>query len=71
MIEEQHVTFETAKLAKEKGFEEPCNDFYDNLLDEEGEYSTFKHYCKKELTEDSILIPTQSILARWFRENTI
>lgn len=31
MIEEAYVSFETAKLAKEKGFNEPCLFYYEHL----------------------------------------
>ena len=30
MVKEQYVSFETAKLAKEKGFNEHCNHYYDS-----------------------------------------
>ncbi len=30
MIEEAYVSFETAKLLKEKGFDEPCHHYYKN-----------------------------------------
>ena len=32
MITEDHVSFETAKLLKEKGFDEPCKSFYGNYI---------------------------------------
>ena len=64
MIEEQYVSFETAKLAKEKGFDIPTRygfsergtlvrvDTSDNWNQDKGFYSR----------------PTQSLLARWLRE---
>ena len=65
MIEEQYVSFETAKLAKEKGFDIPTRygfsergtlvrvDTSDNWNQDKGFYSR----------------PTQSLLARWLRED--
>ena len=73
---EQLVLFETAKLAKEKGFDEPCNDCYNsfgNLLsngwceyidDNEVTYP----FGVKSLKEGDILRPTQSLLQKWLRE---
>ena len=36
MITEDYVSFETAKLLKEKGFDEPCQYFYDNKKPKSG-----------------------------------
>ena len=64
MIEEEYISFETAKLAKEKGFDIPTRygfsergtlvrvDTSDNWNQDKGFYSR----------------PTQSLLARWLRE---
>lgn len=63
MIEEEYISFETAKLAKEKGFDIPTRygfsergtlvrvDTSDNWNQDKGFYSR----------------PTQSLLARWLR----
>ena len=34
MIEQEYISFETAKLAKEKGFNEPCKYFYEEVSGE-------------------------------------
>lgn len=64
MIEEQYISFETAKLAKEKGFVKICcEQSYGN----DGKF----YYCNlsADNTEDyCIAAPTQSLLARWLRE---
>lgn len=75
-MKEELVTFETAKLAKEKGFDYTCSCGYD----ENGEVYR-PHYWEmscdtntlsikeSDLDEDVIcLAPTQSLLQRWLRE---
>ena len=64
MIEEQYVSFETAKLAKEKGFTGiMCNRCYGN----DCQYYSFNvdNIGDEDL---GIAAPTQSLLARWLRE---
>lgn len=66
MVEEQYVTFETAKMAKEKGFNESCKCFYEKVLDK-----VIKWECNGGIIStlrDEFLCPTQSLLARWIRE---
>ena len=67
MIEEQYISFETAKLAKEKGFNELCNsDYCKGLIN-------YPHadneYTNSQISEDGrISRPTQALLAMWLRE---
>ena len=67
MVEEAYVSFETAKLLKEKGFNESCYQKYDN----EG-YLSFNHvgYINNEKSCDDFcaLAPTQQMAMRWLRE---
>lgn len=69
-MEEELITFETAKLAKEKGFDVPVKSyFYDgdtgtNILREE-KHSYYKNYNGVDLCYS---IPTQSLLQKWLRE---
>lgn len=70
-MEETKVTFETAKLAKEKGFNILCESFYDN----EGTIYKSDVYLNEErnnaYSSKSIELckaPTQSLLQKWFRE---
>lgn len=66
MIEEEYVSFETAKLAKGKGFEEPCKYFYAEVLDK-----AIKWECVGDIIstkKNEFLCPTKSLLARWLRE---
>ena len=64
MIHEEICTYEVCKLAKEKGFNEKCNFYY-----QKGVISTdgcFNRYNKG--VEYICSAPTQSLLQRWLRE---
>lgn len=83
-MKEQLVSFETAKLAKEKGFNESCIHGYLNkdgsLMNDDDHFdfdscyedrSVMKHLLFKnsEVVNDySITAPTQSFLQKWLRE---
>ena len=65
MIEEL-VSFGTAKLAKEKGFDLYC---YNYWIDEN--IQTDEHYkgkLIKELKDKCVSAPTQALLQKWLRE---
>lgn len=63
-MKDQLITFETAKLAKEKGFNEYC---YNYWIDENTQ--TNEHYIGKLVKEfKPIPAPTQSLLQKWLRE---
>jgi hypothetical protein len=83
MIHEEICTYELAKLAKEKGFNEECRDFYcDDKLQKRitrtscNRQVTSFDYCSNSMLEDydspkeyyNIAAPTQSLLQRWLRE---
>ena len=70
------VSFETAKLAKEKGFDEPCYDCYNphgmrfsngwcEYIYDNGIEIPFDN---EDIKEKDILAPTQSLLQKWLRE---
>ena len=83
MIHEEICTYEVCKLAKEKGFDEECREFY---CDEKSQkritriscnrHVTSFDYCSNSMLEDYyppheycyIAAPTQSLLQRWLRE---
>ena len=77
MIEESYVSFDTAKMLKEAGFEEMVNScfMYDDKSDEY-EYEFVNGYAivKKALRdnyngyENTISRPTQELAAMWLRE---
>lgn len=73
-MKDELISFETAKLAKEKGFkpEEEWNPTYVNGYIYDEDTDTFKFRAFKEENwsiEDHYLAPTQSLLQRWLREN--
>ena len=61
MITEDYVSFETAKLLKEKGFDIPCGQAYFNgsLVD-----YTMYGFCDGELLD----CPSLSLALKWLRE---
>ena len=74
-MEEQLISFETAKLAKEKGFYQEPNKlkipYYNYKGEFNGDVSDYlKKYLKGEDTSDveSVSAPTQSLLSKWLRE---
>ena len=70
MIEEAYVSFETAKLLKEKGFDESCEGFYVNsgvLSHTLSNANNSKWYGDKS-TIGYISAPTLQMAMRWLRE---
>ena len=61
-MEEQYVTFKTAKLAKEKGFNEICHYFYRT------DGTSTNHTERNSASGLWCAAPTQSLLQRWLRE---
>ena len=73
-MKDEIVSFETAKLAKEKGFR-PIEDWNPTyvpgyLYDEENEIASSLTSIQEEdwNIEDRYLAPTQTVLQRWLRE---
>jgi len=70
MIQEQYVSFEIAKLLKEKGFDELCLCIYDT------ECTNHISVLDYEVTNNELeyrdnmcyLAPTQALVMRWLRE---
>jgi len=80
-MKEELINFETAKLAKEKGFNIGCKNKYVETLEHalemgRGGDCTFPHIPTRVLTNSSYekwdivhcYAPTQSLLAKWLRE---
>ena len=75
-MKEQLITFETAKLAKERGFENKTphklrRDYYNHLGEINGDVTLYiKAYVNKKSTRnlETIDAPTQSLLQKWLRE---
>ena len=75
-MEDTRITFETAKLAKEKGFPQETNrleiPYYNYKGEFKGDVSDWRvrKYIRGEDTSDIEFVsaPTQSLLAKWLRE---
>lgn len=79
IMDETLISLETAKLAKEKGFNEPTRGFIEPVYNETHEffddtvlyvYSGYKPLKEhhKILEEGWYLAPTQALLQKWIRE---
>ena len=75
-MEDTRINFETAKLSKEKGFPQEPNrrkvPYYNYKGEFNGDVTDFlRKYLREEDTSDveSVSAPTQSMLAKWLREN--
>lgn len=68
MIEESYVSFDTAKLLKEAGFDVPCNSYYE-LEDSEVVRKDSIGSSDYNAYEDTVCSrPTHALAARWLRE---
>ena len=75
MITEDYVSFETAKLLKEKGFDEATNRYYNAQYDQIRTVSdTFmwhwndEKFMKHVMMEGAVAIPTIQMIMKWLRE---
>ena len=72
MITEDYVSFETAKLLKEKGFDAVCTMIY--TADGELLYTDVKHHNMYAVTNKQlkyytdIIAPSQAMAMKWLRE---
>ena len=69
MIEESYVSFDTAKLLKEAGFEANLKTRY--VEEEKDEWAFWDSGAKRSdynYFDDTIACPTQALAARWLRE---
>ena len=71
MIEEQYISFETAKMAKEKGFNEFCFHYYNGtkIVDTNGISINNEKLDNEFEREQFYAAPTQSLFIKWLREN--
>lgn len=66
MITEDYVSFETAKLLKEKGFDEPTTkSYYTEGLENP---MIFSHDLLPRIQTDEFLCPTLQMAMKWLRE---
>ena len=70
MITEDYVSFDTAKLLKEKGFDEECSCFYNNIdygtpgLEVDGQL----YYKNSALDDEEYAAPTLQMAMKWLRK---
>ena len=65
MIQEEFVTLETAKLLKEKGFNEYCKDI---IKEDDNRIMQSVFRTNKNLPKLCYSLPTQSVAQKWLRE---
>lgn len=66
MLKEDYVSFEVAKLLKEKGFDEPCRSYFISDL---GDYRRCAvDITSKNCSSEQILMPTHQMAMKWLRE---
>lgn len=75
MLTEDFVSFETAKLLKEKGFDEPTNRYYNaqygmtrTVSDTFMTYWNDEDHMKALMMEGALAIPTHQMAMKWLRE---
>lgn len=74
MITEDYVSFETAKLLKEKGFDEPCNNIYYEILSgfnlglNPGYTNSHWENWYKDMGVRNYSAPTLQMAMKWLRE---
>lgn len=81
MIEEDYVSFETAKLLKEKGFDIPCNTYFVEVEKETAKNKFKRKFChssvaanrnayKSEMANHYYFsCPTLQMVTKWLRKN--
>ena len=65
-MKEQLITFETAKLAKKKGFDIPVHYFVSDVSGYSANMNAVQDFNKEQASFYSA--PTQSLLQKWLRE---
>lgn len=68
MITEDYVSFETAKLLKEKGFDEPCHALYHDGEDKIFFGLDVDSYHNSNLNANCYACPTLQMAMKWLRE---
>ncbi len=61
-IQEDYISFETAKLLKEKGFDELCRYYM-----QEAGGKLHETYSSNSIFQSRVFIPTQALVVKWLR----
>ena len=64
-MKEDYVSFEVAKLLKEKGFNESCDNYYDQSSDEPQQLTLDEMYYSYD---EFIKAPTHQMACKWLRK---
>lgn len=77
-ISEDYVSFETAKLLKEKGFNESCYTYYDDINDSINRFDKGYHFNNTSYpwgipydiskAKKYVIAPTLQMVMKWLRE---
>ena len=69
MITEDYVSFETAKLLREKGFNEQCYAYYNIFYDNDGKVLKLwrKYPHRAQPNSDYLNVPTLQMAIKWLR----
>lgn len=68
MIEESYVSFDTARMLKEVGFDVPCNSYYELEDGEAVRKDCIRPYDNNGFGDTICSRPTLALAARWLRE---
>lgn len=68
MITEDYVSFETAKLLKEKGFDEKCRMCWDEVTKTMEIADEYEYATNSELLATYISAPTLQMATKWLRK---
>ena len=68
MVKEDYISFKTAKLLRDKGFDEPCHALYHNGEDKIFFGLDVDSYHNTNLNVDCYACPTLQMAMKWLRE---
>lgn len=68
MIEESYVSFDTARMLKEAGFDVPCNSYYELEDGEAVRKDCIRPYDHNGFGDTICSRPTLALAARWLRD---
>ena len=68
VIKEDYVSFEIAKLLKEKGFNEPCWCYWNFSQEEYPTFLQYRHRNSDDDLEEKPTAPTFQMAMKWLRE---
>ena len=68
MIKEAYCSYEVAKLLEEKGFDEPCDNYYDQSSDEPQQLTLDEMYYSYD---EFVKAPTHQMAMAWLRKKKI